>query len=394
MPKLTLLIPILMLICTSVQASEIERPEDLEGRLTLSAFDYHGADPSTWTPVLGDQLEEFFSHGWFGGVYIEEKPLLGQWHSILLLGRKGKHFTLQGLGGQLDRGELTIKEDRYCVRWKVFGSLCYKVMAGKLAGKPVHLITRESGKIWGGIELLVESGEPKKVTKQVEILELFDATASVAGDAREKIYNQLMAQLLNDIVPNTGQKFAYRSFEINKTLAVCIDWNGSNPNDIFYGGSWGAFGYEWTDESKREAMRTCQSEYESRGCQCQVVDQNDKNVLQVPHDFLALHSGSGSSRSTQTDSSICNFALSTAGGVPQWDDRGAIRNSVNEAKRRGLTPEVCAKLLGVQTVQVKEPPPKEGNIEERLTKLKSLYDKGLITKEEYENKQAEILEGL
>ncbi len=61
MPKLTLLIPILMLICTSVQASEIERPEDLEGRLTLSAFDYHGADPSTWTPVSGDQLEEFLT---------------------------------------------------------------------------------------------------------------------------------------------------------------------------------------------------------------------------------------------------------------------------------------------------------------------------------------------
>ena len=162
MSKLTLLIPILILICTSVQASEIEHPKDLEGRLTVSAFDYHKADPSTWSPVSGGQLVEFLSHRWFGGVYIEEKPPLGQWRSILLLGRKGKRFTSQGLGeDRPDRGDLSINEDRYCVRWKGYGKLCYKVMAGELLGKPVHLITRESGKIWAGIELLIASGEPK-----------------------------------------------------------------------------------------------------------------------------------------------------------------------------------------------------------------------------------------
>ena len=36
--------------------------------------------------------------------------------------------------------------------------------------------------------------------------------------------------------------------------------------------------------------------------------------------------------------------------------------TVNEAKGRGLTPEACAKLLGGQAIQVKEAPPKEGNI--------------------------------
>jgi hypothetical protein len=92
-----------------------------------------------------------------------------------------------------------------------------------------------------------------------------------------------------------------------------------------------------------------------------------------------------------SDDDICKLTLSTKIGAPKWDGRSFARNSVNEAKRRGLTPEACAKLLGRQ---VKEAPPKEGNIEERLTKLKNLYDKGLITQEEYENKQAEILEGL
>ncbi len=156
MPKLTLLMPVLILICASVQATEIKRPEDLEGKLTLSAFDYHEADPATWTLVSGDELKKFLRHRWFGGLYIEEKPILGQTRSILLLGRRGKRFTSEGLRGRLDKGQLIIKEDRYCVWWQGYGKLCYKVMAGELAGKPVHLITRESGKTWAGIELLIE----------------------------------------------------------------------------------------------------------------------------------------------------------------------------------------------------------------------------------------------
>ena len=95
-----------------------------------------------------------------------------------------------------------------------------------------------------------------------------------------------------------------------------------------------------------------------------------------------------------SDDDICKLTLSTKIGAPKWDGRSFARNSVTEAKGRGLTPEACAKLLGRQAVQVKEAPPKEGNIEERLTKLKNLYDKGLITMEEYKFKQAEILEGL
>jgi hypothetical protein len=36
----------------------------------------------------------------------------------------------------------------------------------------------------------------------------------------------------------------------------------------------------------------------------------------------------------------------------------------------------------------------EGSVEDRLTKLKTLYDKGLITLDQYEYKQRKILEGL
>jgi hypothetical protein len=90
---------------------------------------------------------------------------------------------------------------------------------------------------------------------------------------------------------------------------------------------------------------------------------------------------------------ICRLALST-NERNQWDGRDFLQYSVTEAKRRELTPEACTKLLGRQAIQVKEAPPKEENIEDRLTKLKNLDDKGLVTKEEHETKQAEILEDL
>ena len=99
-------------------------------------------------------------------------------------------------------------------------------------------------------------------------------------------------------------------------------------------------------------------------------------------------SSSHAALSSKADDDLCRTALSSS-EKNQW---GYKRGAVSEAKSRGLTPEICSKLLKGQAVQIEESPPQEGNIEERLTKLKSLYDKGLITKEKYENKQRHILE--
>jgi hypothetical protein len=142
--------------------------------------------------------------------------------------------------------------------------------------------------------------------------------------------------------------------------------------------------------TKSKALRNC--EQDSGGVPCKVYAIKRRIVWKgTPAPPKATQTPNQSSKA---DSDICRFALSTKSEAPNWDDRSASRNSVNEAKRRGLTPETCAKLLGRQVVQVKEAPPKEGNIEDRLTKLKNVYDKGLITKKEYEIKQVEILEGL
>ena len=105
----------------------------------------------------------------------------------------------------------------------------------------------------------------------------------------------------------------------------------------------------------------------------------------------------------QPDRWTCSMAITNMDGTPRWEDRGVVlRNNVDEAKRRGFTPEGCAKLLGWKSAGFAEVPaeepekmsPEKGNIEKRLRTLKNLYDKGLITREEYERKQGEVLEVL
>ena len=91
-------------------------------------------------------------------------------------------------------------------------------------------------------------------------------------------------------------------------------------------------------------------------CDSTLTSKDDSSItaLSAP-DFIAHLGGNGrsgnsesgnNSRSSQSDSDICRFALSTKDGIPNWDVRNFTRNSVNEAKHRGLTPEDCAKLLG------------------------------------------------
>ena len=156
MHKIAMSITLVIVMHAAALADEIDSPEDLQGKLTLGNADYNEANPDIWTPVMGADLEAFLSHRWLGGVYIEKDTPLGQAQSALLLGTKGKRFTSQGFRGPLHRGSLSFKRDRYCVRWRGYGQLCYKVMAGELSGKSVHLITRENGEFWAGIELLIK----------------------------------------------------------------------------------------------------------------------------------------------------------------------------------------------------------------------------------------------
>ena len=104
------------------------------------------------------------------------------------------------------------------------------------------------------------------------------------------------------------------------------------------------------------------------------------------------------SLSSQTDNQICKTALepdpSSKYETPRWEDYAYFREYVDEAKRRGYSAHSCAALFGWESAQTKQVQVKVGDVENRLTKLKGLYDKGLITQGSYDDKRRVILEAL
>jgi len=93
---------------------------------------------------------------------------------------------------------------------------------------------------------------------------------------------------------------------------------------------------------------------------------------------------------------ICGFALeqdhSSKHETPRWEDDSTFREYVDEAKRRGFSAHSCAALFGWASAQTTQVQGKVGGVENKLTKLKVLYDEGLITQRVYAEKHREILE--
>ncbi len=100
----------------------------------------------------------------------------------------------------------------------------------------------------------------------------------------------------------------------------------------------------------------------------------------------------------RTDPEICGFALdqdhSSKYETPRWEDDPTFRKYVDEAKRRGYSADSCAALFGWKSAQAKQIRGMVGDVENRLTKLKGLYDEGLITQRSYDEKRREIMEAL
>ena len=100
----------------------------------------------------------------------------------------------------------------------------------------------------------------------------------------------------------------------------------------------------------------------------------------------------------RTDPAICGFALaqdlSSKHETPRWEGDPTFREYVVEAKRRGFSADSCAALFGWKNAQTKLVRGKVGNVEIMLTKLKGLYDEGIITQRIYFEKRREILKAL
>jgi hypothetical protein len=61
------------------------------------------------------------------------------------------------------------------------------------------------------------------------------------------------------------------------------------------------------------------------------------------------------------DDAICGRAISRNQEVPTWEDQSFLLSFVDEAKRRGLTPEYCTLLIGPNYERRETIPAEHGN---------------------------------
>ncbi len=85
------------------------------------------------------------------------------------------------------------------------------------------------------------------------------------------------------------------------------------------------------------------------------------------------------------------FANILVGGGIGWaiDSASGADNKYEDAVNITLAPAVSSAPAGAAS-----PPPAAASIEERLERLKALYDRGTITQQEYESRRREILSGV
>lgn len=113
---------------------------------------------------------------------------------------------------------------------------------------------------------------------------------------RQKAYERIMEITLSRKITGgtglgqayVGKQNDYRNKSNGKAMAVCIDWSGRTINSIRTGGS----NFSWASDHaprmqsiRESALQGC-AKNEANRCRCQIVDENDRNVLQVPDDFI------------------------------------------------------------------------------------------------------------
>jgi hypothetical protein len=110
-------------------------------------------------------------------------------------------------------------------------------------------------------------------------------------DATKQIYDKLIATLFagkfGTYNPRTAGKPVsnYRSEQQSKVIAMCIDWSGSTITSVVSRGDWLAWEHRMLGEARKTAIDNCVARYQSRGCTCQIIDENDKSVIKVPDEF-------------------------------------------------------------------------------------------------------------
>ena len=99
-----------------------------------------------------------------------------------------------------------------------------------------------------------------------------------------------------------------------------------------------------------------------------------------------------------SDKNTCRNALDH--NTLKWSVKEWTARYKKEANRRGLTLNDCLKLLDLvspekpSSITKTSQPKQDGNLKERLRKLKEIYDEGIIEKEDYKKKLDELMKQL
>ena len=119
---------------------------------------------------------------------------------------------------------------------------------------------------------------------------------------RQAAYQKLMEIVLGEkiavsfgegggkVVGRVGGINNYRKIRDSKVLSVCIFWHGNSVDELRMA-SWASTSAErlGMGRLRRENLSNCQSFAKGNGqeCKCQIVDENDKNKLELPEDWKA-----------------------------------------------------------------------------------------------------------
>ncbi|MGQ0676616.1 MAG: caspase family protein [Rhodospirillales bacterium] len=109
----------------------------------------------------------------------------------------------------------------------------------------------------------------------------------IAKSVYERVINKLFAQKFSatSSARVVGKPISiYRTEEQNKAIAACLDWSGNDVDAVVSRADWIGSDYSFLTAARKYTLENC-AKYEFRGCKCQIVDENDKNVLQVPDEF-------------------------------------------------------------------------------------------------------------
>jgi hypothetical protein len=200
-------------------------------------------------------------------------------------------------------------------------------------------------------------------------------------ELRRQVYESLVAKVDTTVMTegrgqgqtSIGRLDPYSQKPSPKVLAICLFWQDATAANVRRGG----FTQEWSgkppsaevmQDLRERAMENC-IKRETQGCRCQIVDENGQNRLFLPEDFKRR-------------------ALAATAAPPAPQPAPATPAPATPAAKPAAPPAVKPPVAS------SPPAPAQGDAVQRLEALKNLFDRGLITKEQYEAKQKEILGAL